>query len=270
MSTLYLSDLDGTLLRPDQRTSAYTNATVNRLVSEGMLFSYATARSYNTSRKVTAGLDAQIPLIVYNGAFIIDNRTGELLLTNLFSDDESAAILDDLLQFGLSPIVYCLDDKERFVYHVERINADTADYVASRAGDPRDTPAHSNEELRRQGIFYFTCIDSPEKLAPLYAKYKDAFSCVYSKDIYSSAQWLEIMPKAATKAHAARQLAKLLDCDRIVAFGDAVNDLPLFEEADECYAVANADDRLKAQATGVIAGNDEDGVAHWLEQNWKA
>ena len=76
------------------------------------------------------------------------------------------------------------------------------------------------------------------------------------------------MPKAATKAHAARQLAKLLGCDRIVAFGDAVNDLPLFEAADECYAVSNAAAELKARATGVIGCNDDDGVAHWLEENW--
>ena len=72
------------------------------------------------------------------------------------------------------------------------------------------------------------------------------------------------MPKNATKAHAARQLANLLVCDKIVAFGDAVNDLPLFEAADECYAVANAADALKARATAVIGGNDEDGVAKWL------
>lgn len=268
MPTLYLSDLDGTLLHSDQRTSAYTNAAINRLVGEGMLFSYATARSYNTARKVTAGLDAQIPLIVYNGAFIIDNRTGELLLTNLFSADEAAAILDDLLQAGLAPIVYCLDDKERFVYNAGHINADTADYVASRAGDSRDTPVHSDEELRRQGTFYFTCIDSPENLAPLYAKYRDVFSCVYSKDIYSGAQWLEIMPKAATKAHAARQLAKQLGCDKVIAFGDAVNDIPLFEAADECYAVANAAEELKRRATAVIGSNDDDGVARWLMNCW--
>jgi hypothetical protein len=30
-----------------------------------MLFSYATARSFQTARKVTAGLEAEIPLIVY-------------------------------------------------------------------------------------------------------------------------------------------------------------------------------------------------------------
>lgn len=268
MPTLYLSDLDGTLLRSDKRTSAYTNETINHLVSEGMLFSYATARSFNTARKVTAGLDAQIPLIVYNGAFIIDNHTQELLLTNRFTDDEAALILNDLLAAGVSPIVYCLDDKERFVYNQTRVNRDTQDFVASRKGDSRDTPVCSDEALRRQGTFYFTCIETPEKLDPLYEKYRDSFSCVFSKDIYSGAQWLEIMPKAATKAHAARQLAKLFGCDRIVAFGDAVNDIPLFEAADECYAVANAADVLKTKATGIIAGNDEDGVARWLESNW--
>lgn len=268
MPTLYLSDLDGTLLRSDQRTSDYTNETINRLVSEGMLFSYATARSYHTAKKATAGLDAQIPLIVYNGAFIIDNRTRKLLLTNLFTAEEAAGILDDLLSAGVSPIVYCLDDREHFVYNSTRINQDTQAFVTSRKGDPRDTPADSDALLRRVGTFYFTCIDSPEKLAPLHEKYRDKFSCVYSKDIYSGAQWLEIMPEAATKAHAARQLAKLLGCDRIIAFGDAVNDLPLFEAADECYAVANAADMLKAQATAVIDGNDADGVAHWLERNW--
>lgn len=268
MPTLYLSDLDGTLLRSDQRTSAYTNDTINRLVKEGMLFSYATARSFNTARKVTAGLDAHIPLIVYNGAFIVDNVTHERLVCNLFTQEDAVSILQDIFHCGISPIVYCLDDQERFVYNRNRINTDTKDFVDSRRGDPRDTPVDNNDMLLRKGIFYFTCIDSSEKLEPLFAKYRTSFTCVYSKDIYSGAQWLEIMPKEATKAHAARQLKQLLGCNRIVAFGDAVNDLPLFDAADECYAVANAAPELKARATGVIGCNNEDGVARWLDENW--
>ncbi|MGM9602322.1 MAG: HAD family hydrolase [Faecousia sp.] len=92
---------------------------------------------------------------------------------------------------------------------------------------------------------------------------------MFSKDIYSGAQWLEMMPKAATKAQAGRQLAKLLHCDKIVAFGDGVNDLSLFDAADECYAVANAAEALKERATAVIGKNDEDGVARWLAENWQ-
>ena len=45
------------------------------------------------------------------------------------------------------------------------------------------------------------------------------------------------------------------------------NDFELFEAADEGYAMANADPRLKARATAVIASNDEDGVARWLLEN---
>ncbi len=268
MPTLYLSDLDGTLLHSDQRTSTFTNETINRLVNEGMLFSYATARSYHTARKVTAGLSAKFPLIVYNGAFIVDNYTQELLATNLFSHDDAAAILSDILTAGVSPIVYCLDDRERFVYNTNTINAATKEFVDSRHGDIRDTPVDCSEALNRNGTFYFTCIDAAQKLEPIYQKYQTVHSCVFSKDIYSGAQWLEIMPSTATKAHAARQLAELLGCNKIVAFGDSTNDIPLFEAADERYAVANASDKLKEQATAIIASNIEDGVAHWLSDHW--
>ena len=38
----------------------------------------------------------------------------------------------------------------------------------------------------------------------------------------------------------------------------------MFRVADEAYAVQNADEELKAAATAVIGGNNEDGVAKWL------
>lgn len=270
MPTLYLSDLDGTLLRPDQHTSTFTNNAINRLVQEGMLFSYATARSYHTARFAAAGIDAQIPLIVYNGAFIIDNRTQELLLTNFFQKADAQRILNDFLSAEISPIVYCFEDRhERFMYRLDHVNAETRKFLETRMGDFRDTPVSSNGELMRGDTFYFTSIGDRERLAPLYEKYREDFHCVFHRDIYSGAQWLEIMPKTASKAHAARQLAALLGCDRIVAFGDAENDIPLFEAADECYAVANAADVLKERATGIIGSNAEDGVAHWLMEHWQ-
>ena len=47
-------------------------------------------------------------------------------------------------------------------------------------------------------------------------------------------------------------------------FGDGKNDLDMFCVADEAYAVQNADKELKAAATAIIGGNNEDGVAKWL------
>ena len=56
----------------------------------------------------------------------------------------------------------------------------------------------------------------------------------------------------------------------MVSFGDAINDLRMFECSDECYAVENAVPELKAAATGVIKSNEADGVAQWLAGNWRA
>lgn len=37
MKTLYVSDLDGTLLRSDETTSEYTNSVINNLTDRGMI-----------------------------------------------------------------------------------------------------------------------------------------------------------------------------------------------------------------------------------------
>ena len=52
MKTLYVSDLDGTLLRSDEKTSDYTNSVIHRMTANGMLFSYAIARSIITAKKM--------------------------------------------------------------------------------------------------------------------------------------------------------------------------------------------------------------------------
>ncbi len=286
MATLYVSDLDGTLLRSDERTSDFTNRTVNELAEGGILFTYATARSYITTRKVTRGLDARIPLIVYNGAFIMDNVSGEIIMSNYFGEDVRK-VLDSIIARGVYPIVYSFipedsGDKifcpaespdgraEKFSFVRDRLSRGTKVFVDSRKGDRRTNPVDSVDELYRGDIFYITCIDDKEKLEPLYELYREKYHCVFQRDIYSGEQWLEIMPQAASKANAVLQLKERLGCGRVVAFGDALNDIDMFEVADEAYAVENAAKELKAAADGVIGSNDSDGVAHFLRERFSA
>lgn len=267
MTTLYVSDLDGTLLRSVERTSEYTNKVINELADRGILFSYATARSYITAKKVTKGMDAKIPLIVYNGAFIIDNVTEEVLLSNYF-DDSVQGILDDLFEKEIYPIVYAhINGVEKFSFVPKLCTKGMNLFLESRNGDVRTNALETLADLRMGKIFYLTCIDTPEKLEPLYEKYKEKYHCVYQKDIYTNEQWLEIMPKEATKANAIRQLRSMFGCEKLVVFGDGKNDIDMFQCADEAYAVENAHEELKKYATGVIESNDKDGVAKWLEEN---
>jgi len=54
-----------------------------------------------------------------------------------------------------------------------------------------------------------------------------------------------------------------------VVFGDGLNDIPMFEIADEAYAVAGALDELKQHATGIIGSNEEDAVANFLKKRMR-
>ena len=270
MKTLYLSDFDGTLLRSDQRISAYTAETINRLADEGMIFSYATARSMITAKKATEGLKARIPMILYNGVFIMENETNRILLSNLFEKDAACALIEDLLKEGVCPIVYSMRaGRERFSYLEGGINEPTRAFVESRGNDPRKTPVNDAGALTIGDVYYVTCIGGQERLELMYEKYRGIHRCIFHEDVYSHEPWLEMMPEGVCKAESARRLKEYLGCDRIIAFGDAKNDIDLFELADECYAVENAVEELKNIATGVIGGNDEDGVAKWLSKNWR-
>ena len=265
MKTLYVSDLDGTLLRSDAKTSAYTNQVINQLTSDGILFSYATARSYLTATKATKGLNAKIPIITYNGAVILQNDTFDIIAQNVFCQNEKEEILNEILRRGIYPIVYAyISGKEKFSYVVNKCNRATTEFLLTRKGDVRDTPVKFDSALGIGDVFYFVCIDAYEKLEPLYIQFRDKYHCIFQTEIYSGEQWLEIVPKSVSKANAILQLKERLGIEYIVAFGDGKNDIEMFEIADESYAVENAVDELKAIATGIIESNDSDGVAKWL------
>ncbi len=267
---LYVSDLDGTLLRSDARISKYTCQVINQLTSQGVLFSYATARSYITATKVTQGLNAHIPIITYNGAVVMQNDTKEILMKNVFTQVEKEELLTALLQYEVSPIVYAYIEGQGKCSYVEKeCNLDTKEFLLTRKGDVRENPVASSVELEKGEVFYFTCIDECEKLEPLYHFFREKYHCIFQKDIYSGAQWLEIIPKKVSKANAIMQLKAQLGVDYVVAFGDGKNDIDMFQIADEAYAVENAVEELKKIATGVIESNDCDGVARWLSQRFK-
>ena len=269
--TLYLSDLDGTLLRSDQTLSAYTCAVIDRLVSAGVHFSYATARSIETASKVTRGIRVALPVIVQNGTFIVDSATKKPLWSAKFTPAEAERIFEAFLRRGLFPIIYAvIDGRNRFSYLRDRCTGPQWEFLLTRIGgsDRRAREIFSEEDALDGDLHYFACISDDEgALLSVKEALEGDFRCIFSRDIYTGAPWLEVMPESASKAAAARRLQKMLGCNKLVCFGDAVNDLPMFELADERYAVANAAPELKAIATDVIDGNDEDAVAGWLEKN---
>lgn len=268
MKTLYISDLDGTLLNSQGALTKYSADTIDRLIKDGLVFSYATARSFVTAKKVTAALHSDIPIIIYNGTHIVNSSTGEFLHSNFFNKQDAHNLLDSLLSAGVYPIVYSVTNNvELFSYVEDKMSDKAKAFLSTREGDRRQHKALSFDKLYDGDIFYFTCIDNADKLKPLYEEFKDYHRTLFTKDVYSDNMWLEFMPKHATKANAVLQLKKMLDCNKLVVFGDGENDVDMFCVADKGIAVSNAHEKLKQKASIIIDSNDSDSVARWLKDN---
>ena len=270
VKTLYITDLDGTLLNRQARVNKFSCEVINRLVEEGMLFTYATARSLCSAAVVTEGLAIRTPVIAYNGAFIFKPDTGEVLHRISFTAEEMNRAREIIRENNISPLVYSvIDGLEKVSWDVARENEGIRNYLNRRRGDKRLRPLKNSEKLYEGEVFYFTCIGTREELSPLYMSVKtdESYVCNFQQELYQPEHWCEIMPKQATKANAITRLKEMLGCDRVVSFGDAVNDIPMFQISDECYAVQNAVEELKALATGIIDSNEQDGVAKWLLEN---
>ena len=271
MKTLYVTDLDGTLLNQSAKVSEYSIKVINQLVDKGMLFTYATARSLVSASVATYGLAAKIPVIAYNGAFIFKPDTGEVLHSVKFTAEEMQSVREVLEKNNISPLVYSIiDDVDRLSWNADRENEGMRNYLSRRQGDRRLRPLQGDDGLYDGDVFYFTCVGTDEELKPLCdaVKTDTRYVCTLQKELYQPEYFCEIMPAKATKARSINKLKELWGCDRIVSFGDAINDIPMFRISDECYAVENAVEELKALATGIIASNDQDGVAKWLWEHF--
>ena len=267
MKTLYVTDLDGTLLNQHDSISEFSIQTINRLVESGMHFTYATARSLVSASVVTKGLSTDIPVIAYNGVLIIHPSSGEVLSFETMTKKEAEKAECSIREQNIDPLVYAyIDGVEQVSWLTGHENEGMLRYLSLRKGDKRLRPVRTTEELYAGDIFYYTCIGEEAELRPIFQEFSaDAhYRCTIQQELYRPEYWCEIMPEKATKAHAIEKMKQMLECDKVVSFGDAINDIPMFQISDECYAVENAVPELKEIATGVIESNENDGVARWL------
>lgn len=269
MKTLYVSDLDGTLITRGERIPEYSLGVLNELIGRGLSFTYATARSLASAESAVRGLRHTLPVIVYNGALIIEAASRKVLHSVTFRRETEETLVARLDGFGVSPVVHaCENDEDRIFWVRGRESEGQLRYLSRRAGDKRLAPVFSERELFRGDAYFFACNGAYEQMKQIHDELeKIGVYCRIYPEKYRSDYWLEILPEGATKANAVVKLKELFAYDRLVCFGDSANDSEMFDVCDEKYAVENADEWLKGKATGVIGYCEEDGVAKWLAKN---
>ena len=272
--TLYISDLDGTLLNRNSTVSPHSIEKINYLLQKGMLFTIATARTPATVVPLLEQLQIDIPAVLMNGAVLYDIRRKLYIRTNGFTDNSALRYIDLLEKRGLIPFVYRIDNNKLKVFHKPLTYDIQREFKRQRENTPYKefipTINYSDELLDNPPLFLMV-IDRFDKLQIAAAEINRTGKCslfCYRDVVDLEYGYLEIYPKGVSKAATAQQIIDKLTPWEVVAFGDNLNDMPLFKIADRRYAPENAVDEVKQQATAIIADNDHDGVALFLEKDF--
>lgn len=264
---LYISDLDGTLLNNNAKISDYTKSTLKELISNNLNFSIATARTPATVVPILSDINLKLPVVVMNGAAIYDIEKNEYIKYNSISNQAVEKILSIFSENKISALSYTLSDNHINAYYDKINNHVEENFIKNRSGSPYKTFIKSKLP-KDLNILYFLLLHQKEIVLDIYNQVKDipGISAIAYKDVYNDGFYnLEIYSDKSSKANSIKEIMHTFNFDRVISFGDNLNDMPMFEISDECYAVNNAVQELKDLSTSVIDSNINDGVANYLK-----
>ena len=271
--TLYVSDLDGTLLGEDSQLSAVTVATLNRIIGElGGLFTVATARTPATVVPLMQQVHARLPFIVIGGSAMWNPVSMSYEHTRGIDYMTVNAVADVFDRRGAHPFIYRRHGKNLLhTHHYGPLSPQEERFIAERQHlplkqfflDDRDF-RHSDDEALL--IFSMNKYAVLKSIADDLRTSVPTCSVMVYHDIFDESEgYLEIFSAGTSKAAAIGDLARQLGAGRVVVFGDNRNDIAMMQAADFSVAVDNAFTEVKAVASEVIGPNTVDSVARWIE-----
>lgn len=272
---LFVTDLDGTLLNSNKEVSIKSTEILNKLIDNGVNFTIATARTPATVVDLLQDVNLKLPAVLMNGVLLYDIKEEKYINIKEIEKDTVDKVFNILNKFDKNAMVYGIRNNHLWVYHKEFEYSWEYDFYKERADRKQKTflkVENYQECINESKVINFIVFDKYEKIKGIYDELKkiDEISVEYYEDIYEKGcYFLEAYSAEASKANGIKLLSDYIEHDKLICFGDNLNDIPMFELADECYATANAVERVKEISTDVIGSCDEDGVALFIENKLK-
>ena len=273
---LFISDLDGTLLLPDGSFPEESKKRLNRLISDGMQFTIATARNYDSAHPILKGLDIKFPVVLFNGVYLVDFHSGEILEHTEFIDKSVIDSMLDLAKINkIDPFIYTFGNQHQ-VYYRKATNTGSTAYLNSLKKDDRVRQVSEFVFQADENISGFLLIGTLENLNPIYNGLKenhfDHLNLYFAEDVSMKGYyWLQSFHQQANKGNMLERLVKRLNfpLSKTLVFGDYLNDLDMFRVARYSVAMENALPEVKESANKIIGHNSQGAVLDFLESIWE-
>lgn len=259
-------DIDGTLLSSQGELSAKVRNTIAATVNQGIHVTLATGRRLSSTLPWVEALNLQVPFIAHNGALVVEPRTKHVRFKQGISLPVANKIIDELMANKIPHLVYYgdaqgdlgrmaevfCDYRQLFLTYID----DRFEFVKEHrlATDPIKISVLGENELINLASHDWKAV---------YGQHSSMVT--YDSELYTG---IDFTGPGCSKASGVSFIAKMLGIGlaEVLAIGDAANDLAMIKSAGLGVAMQNAPEDIKRAADYVTLSNDEDGVAHVLEE----
>ena len=258
-------DLDGTVLRRNLRITRETMTALRRLRDRGMRLVVATGRRFEDARDYAArlGFADRDPVICYGGS-MVRRIDGETLLHRRLPRALGVEVLEWAAARDLHARVFVdggiitSPDTPAAMEHLRRYEEPGVSAVES----PAEWLEGGGEEPTKLVI-----VDYPDDIGGWLEEARSAFAGKLFVT-RSLPHYVEIGGLEGTKAEALKFLCERwgIERRRVLAFGDADNDIDMLRFAGRGVAVGGMTGEVREAADEVVAGVDEDGVARYVDK----
>ena len=266
-----LLDLDGTLVDDDDRIHPYTLAALRRAAEAGVRVMIATGRSELATIPVLEQLGLDSPAVVFNGAGVYCPARKRLLEERVLSERTLGRAVRFGEERGHMTVTMCAG--------VKYATAPRSDVEQLALRDMTGVEYVERERMRTQRALRVTFFSDRHATSQEFA---DEVESSLGQPVYithfplhclphhraSKLLVCDVHPPCKGKAEALRVLEETyaIGAERVVAVGDAGNDVPMLLAAGLGVAVGNAFEDALAVADRVIGVNTSDAIGRLVEE----
>lgn len=263
MSKLIAVDVDGTLLNSNHEILVQTKDSLIKAMEKGHKVVIVSGRPTEAILDLAKELEFEkfAGLISsYNGGAITNFKTGEKISSHTLDLDLAKEILEKTKNLDVFPLI---TDEYTMISNKDNAFLDVETHILKLEPLIVEDLSKSINFKPYKIIF----ANYPQKLDEIIPFLKDNFSDRTSQ-VRSLSAFYEIMPQNLSKGKSLLEIAEHYNIKEkdIIAFGDALNDISMFETAGVPVAMGNADEIIKEMSSYVTLSNDENGIGYYLEK----
>jgi len=260
-------DLDGTLVDAAvNRAHVADREAIHRLAEAGIPTTIVTGRLYSGTRDIARDIGAAGAVACVDGCHLVDASTGSDLHHGGLAGELAARVREALARhrpttfvFAADRIVYD-DDGARHLGYVGTWSREQerAERVTDHASWDDERGVTATVSVGERAVIE-SVVEQLEREAP--GKLQVIKFPVRSSNAYREAWALMVRAAGYSKGTALHYLAKHygVGVEEIVAVGDWLNDIPMFEVAGLSFAMGQAPPEVKAKATHELASDASSG-----------